>query len=279
MASVSLRKSKMHLGMLWKGMMACKLLLIVLLSTACTLPVSEQFRRAPAETAVASVETVLTASDTPTDAPTERAFPTPTPTPTHTSTPQHMSYAVLRGKVIVDGRLSCRFGPGPMYLYKFSFAGGASIEIVGRMEYSRWVLVRAIGGTNRCWVNGGARFLEIEGDLMSVRPVDPHIVLARSPYYGAMGGVGALRNGNVVTVRWGGITLRAGDDSEQTPYVVEAWVCRNGEFVFSPVGSYGFSAEIIDEPGCSEQSHARVAAAEKHGYTPWVDLDWPAHDS
>jgi hypothetical protein len=207
-------------------------------------------------------------------------YPSQTPSltqpPAASLTPTPIEYSILRGKVVVNGRLSCRFGPGAMYLYKFSFASGTSIELVGRMEYSHWVLVRAIGGTNRCWVNGGAQFLEIDGDAVSLRPVDPHIVLAWSPYYGAMGGIGAAREGNVVTVRWGGIQLRAGDDSEQTPYVVEAWVCQGGEFVFAPVGSYGFSAEIIDEPGCAERSHARVAAAEKHGYTPWVEVDWPA---
>ncbi|MGH2581877.1 MAG: hypothetical protein ACRDFQ_03150 [Anaerolineales bacterium] len=219
----------------------------------------------------------LTTTATTTNNPKLTQTPTVTQPPPPSPTPTPIEYAILRGKVIVDGRLSCRFGPGTMYLYKFSFAGGTSIEVVGRMEYSRWVLVRAIGGTNRCWVNGGPQFLQIDGDPMSLRPVDPHIVLAWSPYYGAMGGIGASRQGNVVTVRWGGIQLRAGDDSEQTPYIVEAWVCQGGEFVFAPVGSYGFSAEIIDEPGCAERSHARAAAAEKHGYTPWVEVDWPAY--
>ncbi len=150
------------------------------------------------------------------------------------------------------------------------------IELLGRMEYSDWVLTRAVGGTNRCWVNGGPEYLRITGDLMSLAPVDPHIVIAWSPYYtNGMSGVSANRDENTVTVHYNGLQLRAGDDSEQTPYVLEAWVCQNGEFVFTAEGSYRFAIEVQDEPGCAQPSHGRVAAAEKHGYTPFVDVDWP----
>jgi hypothetical protein len=69
--------------------------------------------------------------------------------------------------------------------------------------------------------------------------------------------------------------LRAGDDSEQTPYVIEAWVCIDAELVFTPVGAFGIAAEITDESGCSEPSHGRITAAEKHGYTPYVEIPWP----
>jgi hypothetical protein len=169
---------------------------------------------------------------------------------------------------------NCRYGPGAPYLYKYGVYPETVLEIFGRNDAGTWVLVRAIGGTNACWVK--ADLLELRGEVMTVEPT--YTELPRSPYYGAMGAVSAAREGDEVTVRWGGIVLRPGDDSLQTPYVVEAWVCQQGEFVFIPVGAYGFSTVIVDEKGCTETSHARVTAAEKHGYTPWVEVPWPPHE-
>jgi hypothetical protein len=34
---------------------------------------------------------------------------------------------------------------------------------------------------------------------------------------------------------------------------------------------------LLDEPGCSEPSHGRVFAVEKHGYTDPVTIIWPEH--
>ena len=101
--------------------------------------------------------------------------------------------------------------------------------------------------------------LSPRGDLNYVPYVDPHSVLAWSPYYDSLTGVSASRDENdlnKVTVFWNPLYLRAGDSAEQVPYVVEAWVCQDGEHVFVPVGSYSTAAEVIDEPGCEIPSHA-----------------------
>lgn len=162
-------------------------------------------------------------------------------------------------------------------MYKFTFAPDSNIEVVGRMEYSDWVLARAIGGTNRCWVNGGEAYLDIQGEQLALPVTDPHIIMAFSSYYGPMSNVGATRANNTVSVSYSGLVLvpERGDDSEQVPYVLEAWVCQGAEFVFIAVGSYRFAADVEDEPGCDQSSYGRVAAAEKHGYTAWVDVPWP----
>jgi len=110
---------------------------------------------------------------------------------------------------------------------------------------------------------------------MSVAPT--YIPLPQSPYYGPPTGVKATRDGNEVTVFWYGIKLKAGDDSEQFPYLVEAWVCQNGQIIFTPVGSYATAVKITDEPGCAEPSHGRLYGVEKHGYTKWVEIPWPQH--
>ena len=120
--------------------------------------------------------------------------------------------------------------------------------------------------------------MEIKGDVISVEPVDPHIVQAWSPYYGPLTNVSAKRddeNPSKVTVFWSPLVLRAGDDAEQVPYVIEAWICQEGEIVFTPIPAYQTVADVIDEPGCEEPSHARILAAEKHGYTSPVEIPWP----
>jgi len=100
-------------------------------------------------------------------------------------------------------------------------------------------------------------------------------VLPWSPYYDALKGISASREGNIVTVSWGKLELNAGDDSLQIPYLIEAWVCQGGEFVFRAVGSKTLSAKVQDEGGCEETSYARLFGVEKHGYTRWVQIPWP----
>jgi hypothetical protein len=206
-------------------------------------------------------------SATPTVQPTETRVLPPTETLTPTPVP---TYVVLRGRVIVE-RANCRYGPGAPYLYKYGVYMGNTLEVIGRTDSGTWVLVQAIGGSNPCWVR--ADFLELNGDVMNVQPT--YIPLPASPYYGPLTGVSAVRMENEVIVSWDPLYLRAGDDSEQTPYIVEAWVCQAGEIVFQPVGTYDTLVSIHDEWGCSEPSHARVTAAEKHGYTAFVEVPWP----
>jgi hypothetical protein len=58
---------------------------------------------------------------------------------------------------------------------------------------------------------------------------------------------------------------------------VEAWVCRDGELVFIPLGMDANFVVIEDQAGCREPSHAMVYGVEKHGYTRPVEVPWPAH--
>jgi hypothetical protein len=180
---------------------------------------------------------------------------------------------VLRGKVIVDQAV-CHYGPGAPYLYKYGVYRDSHLEILRRVEGGNYIEVQAIGGSNPCWVKRD--YMEIEGDWLDLQPVPAdQVVLPRSPYYTPPTSVTATRAGDVVTVAWYGVQLRAGDDSEQTPYVVEAWVCQQGQIVFFPAGSYRNAVEITDEAGCNQPSRARLTAAEKHGYTAFVDVLWP----
>jgi hypothetical protein len=224
-------------------------------------------------------------TETPTDTPVPTATHTLTPTLTFTETPTATftatltftpipTYEVIRGKVII-GQAVCHYGPGAPYLYKYGVYEGSNLEIISRESTTgTYVEIQAIGGDNPCWVK--AEYFEFKDDIMKVKPVDVHdIDIGFSPYYGPVTGVSAVRSDDQVTVSWNALVLRAGDDSLQTPYILEAWVCRDGKIVFEPVGSWYTSATITDEKGCSEPSHGRVLAAEKHGYTKWMTVPWP----
>ena len=115
--------------------------------------------------------------------------------------------------------------------------------------------------------------MDIHGDVMSVAPAS--LALPQSPYYGPVTGVWADRSGNSVIITWDPINLRDGDDSLQYPYLIEAWLCQNSQFSFLPIGSWETILTVLDEPGCPEQSHARIYGVEKHGYTNWVTVPWP----
>ncbi|NPV77491.1 MAG: hypothetical protein HPY59_14110 [Anaerolineae bacterium] len=195
-----------------------------------------------------------------------------TPAPTATSTP-FPTYIVLRGKVTVDQAV-CHYGPGAPYLYKYAVIGGSNLEIISRVEGGNYLEVQAIGGNNPCWVN--AKYMQVQGDLTKVKPVPAdQVKLPRSPYYAPPASVSATRQGNQVTVMWSPLALRPGDDSEQYPYVLEAWLCQAGQIVFTPIGTYQTALAVDDEPGCTQLSRARLLAAEKHGYTRPLEVAWP----
>jgi hypothetical protein len=223
----------------------------------------------PAWTATAaqpSATPTRTETPAPTRTPPPSATPAPSLTPTFTPIP---TYLILRAEVLV--RANCRYGPGAPYLYKYGLVPGSNLEVIGRTDSGTWLLVQAIGGNNPCWVK--ATLMDVRGDVMQVAPT--YIPLPQSPYYGPLTGVYAIRSGSAVTVFWNPVGLRAGDETAEAPYLVEAWVCRAGELVFTPLGSYTPFLTIDDQPGCSLPSHGRVFLVEKHGYSRWVEIPWP----
>jgi hypothetical protein len=230
-------------------------------STGTDLPATRTPTVAPSAT--------FTQEPTPTITPTQTETPIPSATPTATVTP---TYAILRGEVLV--RSNCRYGPGAPYLYKYGLVPGSNLEVFGRNELGTWILVRAIGGNNPCWVK--ASLMDVKGDVMSVEPT--YIPLPASPYYRPISSVSATRSGEEVTITWNGSRLRPGDETAQAPYLVEAWLCQAGQLIFTPVGSYANSMTLTDESGCSEPSHGRVYIVEKHGYTRPIEVPWPGFD-
>jgi hypothetical protein len=250
-------------------------LIMIGLNSGCNLPArmnspEPTVKKAPATFTplpLPATSSPPTPTRTLTHVPSLTAIPTGTATPTATSLP---TYVVLRGEVLV--RANCRYGPGAPYLYKYGLVPGSNLEIIGRTDLGNWILIQAIDGNNPCWVK--ASLMDVKGDVMNVQPT--YIPLPLSPYYPPLTGVFASRAGNEVTIGWNPVGLRAGDETAEAPYLVEAWLCSSGRVVFTPIGSHIPTVTVIDEPGCREPSHGRVYLVEKHGYTRWVDIPWPA---
>jgi hypothetical protein len=175
--------------------------------------------------------------------------------------------------------LSCRYGPGPEYLYLFAFRAGANIELIGRVDAENWNWV-LVENQVPCWVH--ASFLSIQGDILSLPVVYPDTVkLPITPYYPPSAVYTAERDNqaNEITVSWKEVPVNLGDyedDSMQT-YIVEVWRCQDGELIFDPLATRFPFIQFIDEPGCSEPSHGRVWVQEKHGYAGPAEIPWPPY--
>lgn len=216
---------------------------------------------APTETAPPSDTPPPTATDTP--LPTETASPSPVP-----------SVDSLRAQVTAD-LLSCRYGPGPHYLYLYALNKGANITLIGRADGNNWVWV---DGGNHCWVN--AKFLEVAGDPGMLPVVYPGTAgLPVSPYYNPTGWVGATRQGDRVEVAWHDVPLRAGDEEDENMlhYIVEVWRCEDGVLVFEALGTNELAVAFVDQTGCAGPSHGRVFVQEKHGFAGPSEIPWPPH--
>lgn len=235
----------------------------IVADTSTSLPFTETFTHTPTLT----FTPIPTLTVTSTSLPTETLTPTPLPVVER-----------LKAKVTA-GLLSCRYGPGPDYLYLFAFRQGANIELVGRVDAENWDWVWVENET-RCWVK--AQFLDIAGDIRNLPVVYPEIAnLPITPYYPPSAVLSAQRNKqtNEVAVSWVHVPISPGDFEDDTmqTYIVEVWRCAGGELIFDPLATSLAFITFIDEPGCSEPSHGNVYVQEKHGYAGPAEIPWPEY--
>lgn len=257
------------------------LILCMLSSFACTLtstpaPPTLVGTAIPTNTSFPSVTDTLLApggTSTVSVTPTPLASETASPFPSNTLPPPVDS---LKARVTAD-RLSCRYGPGPEYLYLFAFRAGANIELVGRVDAGNWNWV-LVENQVPCWIS--ADFIEVQGAILRLPVMYPDgAKLPITPYYPPSEVNSARRDPltNKVTVSWAEIPVSPGDyedDSMQT-YIIEVWRCQSGELIFEPLATRSAFISFIDEPGCSEPSHGRVWVQEKHGYAGPAEIPWP----
>jgi hypothetical protein len=261
--------------------------LLILLLTACapastqtpsSIPLTEEFIQPETPPTEALTFTPLPPTETFTPLPPTETFtpipPTETSTPTETPTPAVES---LQAQVTAD-LLSCRYGPGPEYLYLFAFRKTTKIRLLGKTAgASNWVLVQ--NSPQKCWVN--AKFLDISGDPQSLPVMYPDgYKLPVSPYYSSPSAYSGERDPNnpdMVTLYWSEMTLRAGDEEDENMfiYIIEVWRCEGGQIIFDPLASNYPEVSFIDEAGCSSPSHGRVFFQEKHGYAGPSEFVWP----
>lgn len=220
----------------------------------------------PEPSATATASTTPTASDTPTPAGTPTDTPTPSRTPTITPTP---TYDPPDARVQVQA--NCRYGPGAAYLYEWGLYPTDRVEIYGRNDQGTWVYVDPWTYMDRCWVK--TEFLDVfRGDVFDAPPYYGRLPL--SDLYRPPTNVSATREGDRVIINWTPVWMTEDDDRG---YLIEAWVCRDRQIVFTPIHVDSPPAYVIDESGCSRPSSARLYTAEKHGYTQWVKVPWPEH--
>jgi len=248
----------------------------------------------PTHTAIPSETPTATHTDTPTSTPTPTPSNTPThtatatitntptpiytpsitPTPSQTPTPSLTpTFAPIAAKVLVQS--NCRYGPGAAYLYEWGLYPDVRVDIVGRNDLGTWAYVEPWTYFDRCWVK--SEFLEIRGDLRDAPPY-----YSRLPFgelYNPPTNVRASRvSEDEVTIAWDAVWMTTDDDRG---YLIEAWLCRDGQLIFTPLRTTQWEETTIivkDEAGCLEPSGGRLYTAEKHGYTQWVLIPWPAHD-
>jgi uncharacterized protein YraI len=257
------------------------LILVILITNACNSTNGSP----TASSSPVPVDTSISVSSTEVFTPPPTLTLIPMPTLTLTSTPLPTKTIIstplpvverLKAKVTA-GLLSCRYGPGPEYLYLFAFRQGANIELVGRVDAENWNWAWVENET-RCWVN--AQFLEVQGDIKSLPVVYPGIAkLPITPYYPPSAVLSAQRNQDTqeVAVSWVHVPISPGDFEDDTmqTYIVELWRCVGGELIFDPLATSLAFITFIDEPGCSEPSHGSVYVQEKHGYAGPAVIPWP----
>jgi hypothetical protein len=198
---------------------------------------------------------------------------TPTPSSTNADFPAASSGSL---EVTILKHSDCMYGPGSVYLYKYSVFTENPMEAIGRNWDGSWLYIQSIAGWNPCWIQADLARLS-RGNVN-----DLPIVYSKLPYSNQYNSPDATahRDGNEVTISWKADWMSLDD---YRGYLIEAWLCQAGEHVFSPI-SYvpplasnvgALSLAVLDEPGCSLPSSAYIYSAQKQGYSVGSYIPWP----
>lgn len=209
---------------------------------------------------------------------------TPAITPSSTFSPT-MNSTISDTSSITAGALAaaildhsdCLYGPGSVYLYKYSISADNPMEAIGRNWDGSWLYIQSLGGWNPCWIQAG--LVNLSNGSINDLP----IVYSRLPFSNEYNSpdASAHRNGNEVTITWKADWMSLDD---YRGYLIEAWLCQAGEHVFNPIGyvpplaanTGSLSVTVLDEPGCNLPSSATIYSAQKQGYSTGSYIAWPA---
>jgi hypothetical protein len=245
---------------------------------------------APSSTSTATPAGTSTPTQTATSTLTPTGTPTPPASPTASLSPVP-TYLTLRGQPV--RAIACNYGPGDIYLYQEAMNPRYQMDVFGkalihyRGKEQTWLYTQTDGFQGKCFVN--AADIELMGggleDLKKVYPGE--VKLPISTLWPVPQNIKTLRLGDQVTISWDFFDLPGGErerpnDENKPRYLLELWLCKDGELQFTPTGSWDLTVprstlQVIDEAGCAESSHGVIYLAEKHGYDGPVEIPWPAY--
>lgn len=223
----------------------------------------------PTRTPTATYTQTATSTPTPTDTPTPAGTPTITLTPSPSPTYKPIAATVRE-------QSNCRYGPGAAYLYEWGLFPTVRVDIIGRNDLGTWAYVHPWTYFDRCWVR--ADLLDIRGDLIEAPPYYSRLPFGEL-YLPPTNARASRVSPDEVMITWDPVWMTTDDDRG---YLIEAWLCQDGQLIFTPLNTTTYTQTTItvrDEAGCLQPSSGRLYTAEKHGYTQWVRIPWPAAEA
>jgi hypothetical protein len=233
-------------------------------------------------TPVPPTDTSIPPTSTP--VPTNSKTSTPTPTNTQEPSPTVLSCQPPKEITVVAENLSCRYGPGAVYLYRTGLGKDQVVDVLGKADtaYGTWIRVQTRWQEPaKCWVSASPKYIEVppDEDVACLEPLYPEkapLILFNTDLFPKPYNVSTSRSGDLVYINWVGFDLLPGDRPEASPaYLTETWTCQDGKLVFSPQGWDEPSGWVRDEGGCAEASYGYVYMAHVDGYLGPVPIPWP----
>jgi len=255
-------------------------ILLLITMTACKPIDNLNSLMTPSGASIGVTESSIPAISTETEKPrsintsTQSIIPFLTPTETFAPTiTQVIIVPFLEG--IVNEQASCRYGAGAAYLFEWGLYPGDEVRILNRNSDGSWVYIKPITYNNECWVR--VDLLDFKGNVNNLEEYYSPPPYVFTYLYKPVKYVKVNRIGTKVTINWDPVKMTEDDDRG---YLIEAWVCQGGKYIFFASNYFPYTnttANINDEPGCTEKSHARFYTVEKHGYMPFIEIPWPPY--
>jgi hypothetical protein len=198
--------------------------------------------------------------------------PAPTETPVPPAPPPFNPTVIMQITVAVPV-VNCRFGPDTIYVAPYGLRFGKIREAIGRDETGAWLLVREIEGKKACWVSAPTVTVQGDPSTLAIAPTK----LSFTDKYGPPPYINATRNGDQVQVSWGDVPLTKEDVFIDSHYLLETWLCSNGQFLHKLTATNDLSLVLTDDASCAESSHAQIYTATRSGYSNPAKIPWPQH--
>jgi len=167
--------------------------------------------------------------------------------------------------------VNCRFGPDTIYVAPYGLRYGKVREAIGKDETGNWLLVREPGGKKACWVIASA--VTLQGNIASL--ATSQVKLPTTNSYPPPTIVNVTRDGNQVNISWNDVPLQQKDIYSENHYLLDVWICDNGQSTHKLIGTNELSVTFTDAIGCNNPSEGQIYTSSKAGYSSPVQIPWP----